>query len=82
MNPHISAITLGVRDLSRAKHFYSEGLGWPIQVDRRRNTRSGVGTSATSPIWTAISGKSWQAPGNSRSPSSRRRSGLREDASR
>lgn len=31
MKPHISAITLGVRDLNRAKQFYSEGLGWPIQ---------------------------------------------------
>src|SRR3990170_1868027 len=30
MNPHVRGITLGVRDLSRAKRFYSEGLGWPI----------------------------------------------------
>ena len=28
---HVSVITLGVRDLNRAKKFYSEGLGWPIQ---------------------------------------------------
>src|SRR5574341_538816 len=34
MNPHISAITLGVRDLNRAKKFYSEGLGCPIQQDQ------------------------------------------------
>jgi len=33
MNPHVSVITLGVRDLSRAKQFYSEGLGWPIQQE-------------------------------------------------
>lgn len=33
MNPHVSVITLGVRDLSRAKRFYSEGLGWPILQD-------------------------------------------------
>lgn len=33
MNPHVSAITLGVRDMDRAKRFYSEGLGWPIQQD-------------------------------------------------
>lgn len=31
MNPHVSGITLGVRDLDRAKQFYSEGVGWPIQ---------------------------------------------------
>jgi catechol 2,3-dioxygenase-like lactoylglutathione lyase family enzyme len=34
MNPHISGITLGVRDVSRAKQFYSEGLGWPIQQEQ------------------------------------------------
>lgn len=30
MKPHVSTITLGVRDLDRAKRFYSEGLVWPI----------------------------------------------------
>jgi predicted enzyme related to lactoylglutathione lyase len=34
MNSHVSFITLGVGDLSRAKQFYGEGLGWPIQVDQ------------------------------------------------
>jgi len=34
MNPHVSVLTLGVRDLSRAKQFYSEGLGWPIQLEQ------------------------------------------------
>lgn len=33
MNPHISVITLGVKDFSRAKKFYNEGLGWPIVQD-------------------------------------------------
>ena len=33
MNPHVSAITLGVRDVARAKQFYGEGLGWPIEQD-------------------------------------------------
>ena len=31
MNPHVSGITLGVKDLNRAKQFYNEGLGWPIK---------------------------------------------------
>ena len=35
MNPHVSIITLGVRDLNRAKQFYSEGLGWPIQQEQQ-----------------------------------------------
>jgi catechol 2,3-dioxygenase-like lactoylglutathione lyase family enzyme len=33
MNPHVAVITLGVRDLKRARSFYSEGLGWPIQQE-------------------------------------------------
>lgn len=33
MNPHISAITIGVRDLTRAKAFYA-ALGWPIAQDQ------------------------------------------------
>jgi predicted enzyme related to lactoylglutathione lyase len=31
VKPHVSVITLAVEDLNRAKQFYSEGLGWPIQ---------------------------------------------------
>jgi catechol 2,3-dioxygenase-like lactoylglutathione lyase family enzyme len=34
MNPHISVITIGVKDFERAKRFYHDGLGWPIQVDQ------------------------------------------------
>ena len=33
MNTQIGAVTLGVRDLTRAKKFYSEGLGCPIEQD-------------------------------------------------
>jgi catechol 2,3-dioxygenase-like lactoylglutathione lyase family enzyme len=33
MNPQITAILLGVKDLDRAKQFYSEGLGGPIEKD-------------------------------------------------
>jgi catechol 2,3-dioxygenase-like lactoylglutathione lyase family enzyme len=34
MNPYVGFITLGVSDLNRAKQFYRDGLGWPIQVDQ------------------------------------------------
>jgi len=34
MNPHVSGITLGVKDLNRAKVFYSEGLGLPIKQEQ------------------------------------------------
>ena len=34
MNPQIRVITLGVRDLNRAKQFYGEGLGCPIEQDQ------------------------------------------------
>jgi catechol 2,3-dioxygenase-like lactoylglutathione lyase family enzyme len=33
VKPHVSVITLGVRDLARARRFYSEDLGWPIQQE-------------------------------------------------
>lgn len=33
MNSHVSVITIGVADMERAKQFYGEGLGWPIQQD-------------------------------------------------
>lgn len=34
MNPQISNVTLGVRDIERSKRFYGEGLGCPIEQDR------------------------------------------------
>lgn len=33
MNPQITHVTLGVSDLDRAKQFYGEGLGCPIETD-------------------------------------------------
>lgn len=33
MNLQLSAVTLGVKDISRAKKFYSEGLGGTIEQD-------------------------------------------------
>ena len=30
MEPRISLVTLGVRDLPRAVRFYRDGLGWPV----------------------------------------------------
>ena len=33
MKPHVAIITLGVRDFTRAKSFYSGGLGWPVQQE-------------------------------------------------
>jgi catechol 2,3-dioxygenase-like lactoylglutathione lyase family enzyme len=33
MNAHVSSILLGVRDMDRSKQFYTEGLGWKVQVD-------------------------------------------------
>ncbi|MCT1479101.1 VOC family protein [Microbacterium sp. p3-SID336] len=33
MKAHVSSILLGVRDMDRAKRFYTEGLGWKVQSD-------------------------------------------------
>lgn len=30
MKQHVSVITLGIRDMNRAKKFYGEGLGWKV----------------------------------------------------
>lgn len=34
MKPHVSVVTLGVRDLACAREFYAERLGWPIQQEQ------------------------------------------------
>jgi uncharacterized protein len=33
MKPHVSAITLAVKDVAKAKQFYHDGLGWPTVQD-------------------------------------------------
>jgi catechol 2,3-dioxygenase-like lactoylglutathione lyase family enzyme len=33
MNPQITTVTIGVQDMNRAKQFYGEGLGCPIDKD-------------------------------------------------
>ncbi|MER5419015.1 VOC family protein [Streptosporangium roseum] len=33
MKAHVSSVLLGVRDMDRAKQFYTEGLGWKIKND-------------------------------------------------
>ena len=33
MNPHVSVITLGVRDFARASSFYVGRLGWPVHQE-------------------------------------------------
>jgi uncharacterized protein len=32
-NAHVSSILLGVRDMDRAKQFYTQGLGWTVERD-------------------------------------------------
>jgi catechol 2,3-dioxygenase-like lactoylglutathione lyase family enzyme len=39
VNPHVSIITLGVRDFARAKRFYVEQLGWPVAYNVRSEKR-------------------------------------------
>src|SRR5438045_3772066 len=36
MKQHLSVVTLGVRDLARAKQFYSDGLGWTVSAEEGR----------------------------------------------
>jgi catechol 2,3-dioxygenase-like lactoylglutathione lyase family enzyme len=30
LEPHLNIVTLGVKNLERAVHFYKDGLGWPM----------------------------------------------------
>jgi uncharacterized protein len=68
MNPHISVITLGVKDVSRAKQFYGEGLGWPIGQDYGGWVTFGFG-DGTSAIglypWDDLAGDAGVAPDSS-----------------
>lgn len=59
MNPHVSGITLGVKDVSRAKRFYHEGLGWPIHEDQGEWVSFSIngGSSALGLLpWDALAG--------------------------
>lgn len=65
MNPEINAITLGVKDLKRAKQFYSEGLGCPIQQDHAEfvSFNLGNGSSALALYtWGALAADAGVAP--------------------
>jgi hypothetical protein len=33
MDPHLSVVTLVVRDLAKSRAFYIDGLGWPVEVE-------------------------------------------------
>ncbi|MGH2805980.1 MAG: VOC family protein [Actinomycetota bacterium] len=46
MKPHVSVITLGVRDMARAKNFYA-GLGWPIEQDYEQWVTFPLGDGST-----------------------------------
>jgi predicted enzyme related to lactoylglutathione lyase len=48
MNLQISAVTLGVKDINRAKKFYSEGLGCEIDQDHPGFVSLKVGDSKVS----------------------------------
>ncbi len=49
MDPHVSLITLGVRDLERAVAFYRDGLGLPL-----REGDSGVAFFPLRGVWLAL----------------------------
>jgi len=59
MNPHVSVITLGVKDLAKARQFYGKGLGWTAYQDYPQwvafsinNGSSGLGLLA----WDSLAG--------------------------
>lgn len=52
MNPRISMITLGVRDLEASIRFYEEGLGWP-----RMESPPGVAFFTLNGTWLGLYGR-------------------------
>ena len=56
MKPHVSVITLGVSDLTRAKTFYRDGLGWPILQEQGAWISFSLGDGST-----ALGLYPWQA---------------------
>ena len=71
MNAHVSAITLGVRDFDRAKQFYSEGLGWPIQQEYGEwiSFKVGDGSSAVGLLgWDALAADGGFTPADGATP--------------
>jgi len=48
MNPQVNAILLGVEDVARAKKFYAEGLGCPLQQDHPGFVQFNLGDGTTS----------------------------------
>jgi catechol 2,3-dioxygenase-like lactoylglutathione lyase family enzyme len=48
MNPEVSAVLIGVKDVAASKKFYAEGLGCPIQQDRGMFVQFNLGDGTTS----------------------------------
>jgi len=47
MNPQVSTITLGVEDVNRAKEFYIDGLGCPLEKDAGAFVSLGLGAGSS-----------------------------------
>jgi hypothetical protein len=67
MNPHVSTITLGVKNLNRAKKFYHEGLGWPIQQEFGEWVSFSLSNGSALGLfpWSALAGDAGVAPDGS-----------------
>jgi uncharacterized protein len=72
MKPHVSAITLGARDIERTKMFYGEGLAWPLLWERAGHSVGfslGDGSSVLDLFqWNALADDAGVAPNGSGFP--------------
>lgn len=65
MNPYVSAITLGVKDVGRARQFYGDGLGWPVRDAQGEWVSFALGDGSTILgllSWEALAGDAGVAP--------------------
>jgi hypothetical protein len=79
MSLQVNAIMLGVRDLDRAKKFYGEGLGCPIDQDYPNFVSFSLG-EGSSPLalyeWAAAAQDAGVPPGEPGDPGSRKFRGV------
>ena len=68
MNSRIDAITLGVADLHRAREFYEDGLGFPVEQERGGSVTHALGAGPSKLVlcpWDSLAGDAGLSPESS-----------------
>ena len=71
MNPYVGVISPGVSDLTRAREFYSQGLGWPSPQDYGDGVGFGLDEGSSAPglsSWNELANDAGVAPQGRNAP--------------